>query len=115
MIALTQEQRGDLIFEVSKFLDENTFLRSTVEKQVYEIALASLTAVPVNPADCFEPVYLSPPVPEINFPDEEDCESGLKRHGLRMKSEGISQLSDGFRCGFAWHENEIKRLNGLGD
>ncbi|WP_241647013.1 hypothetical protein [Rosenbergiella metrosideri] len=59
--------------------------------------------------------FTAPPVPEIKLPDDDLCEEGLKKHGLRTKSEGISQLSDGFRCGFAWHENEIKRLNGLGE
>lgn len=36
-----------------------------------QIALASLTAEPVDPADCFQPVYLVPPVPVIKHEGEQ--------------------------------------------
>ncbi len=100
MIALTQEKREELICEVNKFLSENTFLRNTVEKKVYEIALAALTAEPefyvvvtsagvwqsfkncraeaefiisrpFNPNYKIVEIFTAPPVPEIKLPDRE--------------------------------------------
>ena len=75
----------------------------------------TLEKVGIYGQDKMHPVYLIPPVPEIKFGSDKDCEEGLKKHGLRTRPHGPSQLSDGFRCGFAWREHIIKRLNGLGE
>ncbi|WP_241645655.1 hypothetical protein [Rosenbergiella metrosideri] len=134
MIALTQEKREELAnYARARLASHVVYGGCSDEEDIFKIALASLTAetflyaVDSDVEDkiytvlCSEhevgsyPLYTAPPVPEIKLPDDNSCEDGLKKHGLRTKSEGISQLSDGFRCGFSWYENEIKRLNGLGE
>jgi len=141
MIALTQEKREELIEKA--LLKREMLVPNGLNAMLNEIALAALTTsalgrvnlgdvsdnneYPDAKVDCIHLqadwenfqdgtlLFTCPPMPEIKLPDDNSCEDGLKKHGLRTKEEGISQLSDGFRCGFAWYEHEIKRLNGLGE
>lgn len=70
MIALTKEKREDLAnYARARLASHVVHGGCSDEEEIFKIALTSLTAGPVNPADCFEPVYLSPPVPEIKEPD----------------------------------------------
>ncbi len=46
MKPITEQKRQELAAELRDFLNKNTFLRNTLQKQAYEIALASLTAEP---------------------------------------------------------------------
>lgn len=74
MIALRKEKREELTAFINASIEQRCTVYTLEKQRELEtlrdhIALASLTAGPVNPADCFEPVYLSPPVPEIKEPD----------------------------------------------
>ena len=130
MIGLNEDRKLELIEECKMVMkasspDGNIY-------PIYEMALKVLQASPKaylvgeyhvlhwqDPSvDSFcnaKPLYLAPALPAFNLPDDDSCEEGLKKHGLRTKEEGVSQLSDGFRCGFAWYEHVMKRLNGSGD
>lgn len=46
MKPMTEQERQKLAEELRDFLNKNTFLRNTLQKQAYEIALASLTTKP---------------------------------------------------------------------
>lgn len=106
MIALTKEKREELIEVIEESLPImraqliSPYSRKDMMEhiKIYEVALASLTADPVNPADCFDPVYLFPPVPEINFPDKDKLPGWARDHEDALD----------------WYEAEIKIINGLG-
>ncbi|SER25965.1 hypothetical protein SAMN05216522_11740 [Rosenbergiella nectarea] len=106
MIAVTKEQREELISHgkelIERISDHGDSMYPSRTIKIIEIALAALTVEPVNPADCFEPVYLSPPIPEIIFPE--------------VKTRVVDGLLDIARD-VAWWEciDEIKRINKLGE
>ena len=122
MIALTEKQRSELILFCSGELKVNNPLkRAQLIQWRDQIALASLTAETVNPADCFEPVYLSPPVPETKLPHElMDLVNAVEFYH-EVKAENPPTETGMWKDAYDWIKKAaveaapvIKRLNGLG-
>lgn len=67
MPVLSEQEREALIslakIEVKRWKSCADQQRGGFMVELMEIALAALTAKPVDPADCFCEVYLAPPVP----------------------------------------------------
>lgn len=123
MIALTQEKREELIEYAKEVLVGHEQRGGDIdEKDIFKIALASLTACPVLYAvdsdvedkiytalcngneDGAYPLFTAPTAPEIKLPEH-----------LTVSEIGVDEFTSGRIHG--WNEclAEIKRLNGLGD
>jgi len=67
MPVLTEHEKEDLLAECRRMINDamkrGASYRQVAQMKLAKIALAALTAKPVDPADCFQPVYLAPPVP----------------------------------------------------
>lgn len=128
MKPITEEQRKELIkflgavFESmngNEPVNHNEFDIEGMTKMVLEIALESLAAEPAAEIRCMEDqnlvvenvadgftlgrhgVYTAPPVPVIKFPNPHDIPDGYDL--------------DSCMATVQWYQNEVKRLNGLGE
>lgn len=111
MIALTKEKREKLIKGIKGYL---YVCEDDFDRIVYEVALASLMAEPVNPADCFDTVYLYPPVAEIKLPSAGLIKEVFLANGFKEKTQPDGNVDLNpyvYDAAIAL----IKRLNGLGD
>lgn len=129
MKPITEQRRQELIEYIKAALAAHVQRGGdSDEEDVFKIALASLTAVPFawihpnmlddmdggrisgrvwnSPVDEMSgeerlPVYTAPPVPVIKFPNPQDIPDGYDLPSCMATAE--------------WYQQEIKRLNGLGE
>ena len=135
MKPITEQRRQELIAELREFLNKNTFLRNTLQKQAYEIALASLTAAPevseiesVHPENGNTIIHLrrgglkniSPEdIAEYEMIETEKFYTAPPVPVIKLPDEieGIehSEYGAGKKDGWNLCLDEIKRLNDLGE
>lgn len=133
MKPITEEQRQALITEIRTFLDGNTFIRETVEKQAYEIALASLTAEvafgvikSVNPDSGNINIHYQPGginnidpdyVAEMEMVEVDRLYAAPPVPVIKLPDEfdDWSEKYTDYEHGWNTCLDEVKRLNGLGE